>query len=288
MTTSVRQSKGSIKGSPWHGNSEDLARLVNLFLVLQIEAREKLAALHEENRQVEKREHEERMDRVAALFKDDQFNSGNKDTLSYYLKDQTNGYLNVSDQINMDKMNPLMTVTYKEFDTKDTGEPLEVLERMHVKQVREIELEYGRSHDTSGSGMRITLDSEGARAVVVGEEMFVNGSINRLKAIFRQQRPSVWWMRTTAFLVPLTFITTIGIVYSLVGWLHPTNPAHAAWWTPIAGSALFVVQWFGIRWLVPAFELVPAGKRSRSDAAIAAVVALLIGVGGSVIYGLIN
>lgn len=284
----MRKSRGSIKGTPWHGSSDDLGRLVNLFLVLQSEAKEKLAASHSENRKAERLEHEERMNRAVALFNDDELKPGSRETLAYYLKDEKAGYFNISDQMAMEAMTSLMTVMYKEMDTKDSGEPNEVLARMHVKQVREIELQYGRSYDADGSGMKITLDSDGARAVVAGDEMFVNGSINRLKEMFRQQRPSVWWMRTTAFLVPLILITTLGLVYSLVGWLHPESPGDAAWWTPFAGLVIFGTLWLGIKWLVPAFELVPQGKRSRSDAAIAAVVALLIGVGSSVVYGILN
>ncbi|MFF2348080.1 hypothetical protein [Pseudarthrobacter sp. NPDC058119] len=252
---------------------------------MQIEAQEKLVGEQTLSNAAKVQEFEERMDRAVSYFEAELSPHG-KEYLTTLLKDKSGrDFSKISDQMALEAMEPKMEVLYKELNTKDAGAPGDVMSRLHPKQVQQVNIEFGRWHDERGVGVHVALDGSGAKATLAGEEMFVNGAVSQLTELFRQQRPRARWMRSPWFLVPFGIVASIGLTSILVQLIHPGNSSSASWWTPIAAPLFFWGLWEGMRWLVPAFELIPPGKKSRSQWAFAAVGAVALSVVASFVYG---
>lgn len=252
---------------------------------MQVEAQEKLVAEQTRSNAAKVKDFEERMDLAVSYFESDLSPHG-KEYLETLLKDKPGtDFSKISDQMALEAMEPKMEVLYKELNTKDAGSPDDVMSRLHPKQVQQVSIEFGRWHDERGVGVHVALDGSGAKATLAGEEMFVNGAVSQLTELFRQQRPKAGWMRSPWFLVPFGIMTSIALTSILVQLFHPGNFTNASWWTPIAAPVIFWGFWEGMRWLVPAFELIPPGKKSRSQWAFAAIGAVSFSVIASFVYG---
>ncbi len=283
----TRRSNTSIGPTTWHGGVEELRRLVDAFSGFQDTANAALLAEQAEGKAARRLAFEQQMDSAAALFEED-LKDHNKKYLASLLKDaQTNDYARMTEQIALKAMTPKLEVTYKELNTKDSGSPDDVMHRLHVKQVAKVSVEFGRVYGSDEVGALLTLDERGAQVTVAGDEMFVNAAVSRFKELFRQQRPRLWWLRSPWFLVPFAVVAALSVVMLLVNWLYPHNPGDAAWWTSMAAITIFYGQWFGIRWLVPTFELIPAGHKSKSQWALGVVGTIAVSLIASGLYSLL-
>lgn len=277
-----RRSRITFKSPCWHGGFDDVQRLVDLFTELHSEAVRALEAQAKASRERDDREHQERVEEALAEFKGD-VSSSDVDVVRKVLKDPNLVYRRVSEDLELERMSPEMEVLYQEFNTRDTGAPDEVMSRFHAEQVREIKLKFGTTFGPKDNGLSIVLSRLGAEGDVAGDEMYVTGAASRIKGALRRRRPWYWWLRSYWVLLPFTGVTTLALVGGAVGALYPTNSADSSWWTPVAIAALITGQCLILRWLIPAFELIGNGRKSRANWAFGVIGALILSVVGTVL-----
>ncbi|MCM0616547.1 hypothetical protein MOD31_10975 [Paenarthrobacter sp. TYUT067] len=271
-----------VKIPMWQGSIDDLKRVVALCSDLHDEAVKNQQDELDEIREKAVADHHEDMvatQKVLASvvqFEDDvkeeQFNQG----LSAALMRPELRPKGFSEQLFMQKIRELEVRVYSErFDGGSIkASPDDIFKTLNYKETKNLEIAFG----SYSSDTRLSVDFRRERGVTVtvsgSDVTWVNGAIERLSSLLKQQQPPYSFMRSLWFSYPVFFFLAILLTVAagnLFGF--EAFKGFTFWGGHWLLGLIFVDIWTKI--VLPRFELFGSGGRSRAKFLLASGVALV-------------
>jgi hypothetical protein len=186
-----------------------------------------------------------------------------------------------------------MVSRHRRFDQELRGEPAEVLEALDLDDLSAVSLGLGSIYSTYGNGgfgllVRFT-QADGCEVQVVGPDNdWIVLANEKLRTQLRGRRPWYSFIRHPFVLIPLLLVPVLTISWGIVTWVSDAVGTEVAASFALLFLAVIVpgATWglsYGIRRLLPAFELLPLGVQAKGNRVLSLVFAAIAWVGGIVI-----
>lgn len=269
-----------IKTPMWQGSIDDLKRVVALCSELHDEAVKSVEKELDDARDRAVRLHHKDMadtQRVLSAvvqFEDareeEQFNKG----LSVALMRPELRSETYSERAAVQKIRDLQVKVYSERHGGDSlkASPEDIFRTLNPRETKNLEVSFGfYSSDT-----RLSVDFRRERGVTVtvsGSNMtWVNGALERLTSLLKQQQPAYAFMRSSWFSYPVFFLLAVVSTAGIGKWLgFNTVAGFASWGGHWMVGLLLAELWNKL--VLPRFELFGNGGRSRARFLLGSAVA---------------
>lgn len=269
-----------IKSPMWQGTVDDLKRVVEL-----------CSELHDEAVAVHQRDLNEARDRAVHLHKEDmatiqkvlskvvQFEDADREKkfnegLSVALLRPELRSETYSERDSMQKIRDLQVKVYSE--RHDGGSlkaaPEDIFRTLNPKETKNLEVAFG----FYSSETRLSVDFKRERGVSVtvsGSDMtWVNGALERLSSLLKQQEPAYAFMRSPWFSYPVFLLLSLVSTAGIGKWL---GLGIVTGFTSIGGHWLvgLLLAELWNKFVLPRFELYRNGGRSRAKFLLGSTVA---------------
>jgi hypothetical protein len=269
-----------IKTPMWQGSIDDLKRVVDLCSELHDEAVKNHEKELDEARDRSVRLHQKDMADTQNVLsavvqfedatKEEQFNEG----LSVALMRPELRSETYSERASMQKIRDLEVKVYSE--RHDGGSlkanPDDIFRTLNPRETKNLEISFG--FYTSDTRLAVDFRRErGVTVTVSGSDMtWVNGALERLTSLLKQQQPAYAFMRSPWFSYPVFFLLAVVSTAGTAKWLGLNSVAGFIYWGGHWVVGLLLAELWN-KLVLPRFELFGNGGRSRAKFLLGSAVA---------------
>ena len=271
-----------VKRPMWQGSVDDLKRVVDLCLELREQAVQTRQAELDAIRDKAIRSHEEDMTATVRLLtdlavfedhtKEEQFKKG----LSVALKRPE---LRLAEYREERAADAIKNLEVRVYDERHNGSSLKagpevIFRTLNYGDTKNLEISFG----TYLSDPRLSVDFKRHYGVIVsasGSDMtWVNGALERLSGLLKQQEPRYAFMRSSWLSYPLFMVLALVSTVWMGKWLGTAAVgAVASWGVPWIAGLLLAEFWNRV--VLPRFELFGSGGRSRAKFLLGSLIAVV-------------